>query len=66
MLKTLVFALASAIAALAPTAPAFAADPPAMPDDLDALQLADKAPAAAPQQAQRWRVFAEGAAGRAS
>lgn len=46
--------------------PATAADPPAEPaGDLDALDLADKAPetAAAPAAARSWRLFAEGAAG---
>ncbi len=50
----LVFALAAA-----------AAEPPsALPDELDALSLADKAPTAAPQAAQAWRVFVEGALGQ--
>jgi hypothetical protein len=44
-----------------------AADPPvAAPDEMDALSLADKAPATAAQSAQNWRVFLEGAATRRS
>lgn len=46
-------------------ASAQAAEPPdGLPDDLDALSLADKAPTAAPEAAKSWRVFVEGAAGR--
>jgi len=46
-------------------ASAQAADPPAeLPDELDALSLADKAPTETAQPAQNWRVFVEGAIGR--
>jgi hypothetical protein len=38
-----------------------ASDPP---DDLDALSLADKAPASSPQTTRPWRLFVEGAIGR--
>ena len=42
-----------------------AADPPAgPPDDLDALTLADKAPAEKPAAASPWRIFIEGATGQ--
>ena len=51
--------------ALCSAAPAWAADPPAgLPDELDALSLADKAPEETKAQAQDWRIFVEGAAGR--
>ena len=44
---------------------AHAAGPPAAPpDELDALALADKAPARSTQPARPWRIFIEGAAGR--
>jgi hypothetical protein len=50
--------------ALCAALPVRAADAPdAPPDDLDALTLADKAPAASAEQAQQWRVFVEGAGG---
>lgn len=53
--------------ALAVAAPAHAANlPDTLPDDLDALSLADKAPAAAPEQARAWRMFVEGAGGQSS
>lgn len=46
-------------------ASAHAAEPPdGLPDDLDALSLADKAPTAPPETAKAWRIFIEGAAGR--
>lgn len=42
-----------------------AADPPAAPpDDLDALSLADKAPATGAEPTRPWRLFLEGAIGR--
>jgi hypothetical protein len=42
-----------------------AGDPPSAPaDDLDALSLADKAPAASDQSARPWRFFVEGAVGQ--
>ncbi len=51
--------------ALAIAASAHAAEPPdALPDDLDALSLADQAPTTAPEAARAWRLFLEGAAGR--
>ncbi|MDL2336210.1 MAG: hypothetical protein QFE16_00060 [Pseudomonadota bacterium] len=50
---------------LAFAASAHAAEPPdALPDDLDALSLADKAPTTPPQAVQAWRIFAEGAFGQ--
>lgn len=50
---------------LAVSASAQAAEPPdGLPDDLDALSLADKAPTTAPQAAQPWRIFVEGALGQ--
>ena len=51
--------------ALCAVLPARSAEPPAAPpDDLDALSLADKAPAAVAPPAKAWRVFVEGAAGQ--
>ena len=46
--------------------PARAADPPpAEPNDLDALSIADKTPAAPPQKAASpWRIYVEAAGGR--
>jgi len=53
--------------ALAATPAARAADtPPAAPDDLDALSIADKAPTTPEKSAQKLRVFVEAAGGRAS
>lgn len=52
--------------ALGSALPVCAADPPgALPDDLDALSLADQAPGPESQPAARpWRLFVEGAVGR--
>ena len=45
--------------------PARAAEPPdALPADLDALSLADKAPTTTEQPAQKWRMFGEAAVGQ--
>ena len=52
-------------ATLIAASPVWAADPPpGLPSDLDALDLADKAPKAAPPAASPWRVFVEGAVGQ--
>lgn len=51
--------------ALALAGHARAADPPAAPpDEIDALDLADKVPQVQQQAARPWRLFIEGAAGR--
>ncbi len=52
--------------ALCAALPALAADNPAAsaPDDLDALTLADKAPAEQAEPKQPWRLFIEGAGGQ--
>ena len=53
-------------AALATVLPARAIEPPsvALPDDMDALSLADKAPSPTPPPVQVWRVFVEAAGGQ--
>lgn len=57
--------LTLALSAAGLGAQAIAADKPdTPPDDLGALQLADKAATTAPDQSQRWRIHAEGALGR--
>lgn len=61
MRRTLI-ALVTALGYCLPASAAEAAAPP--PDDLDALDLADKAPDAGPQAARPWRLFLEGAVGR--
>ena len=54
------------VAALVTVLPARAIEPPAaaLPDDLDALSLADKAPSPTQPPAQAWRVFVEAAGGQ--
>jgi hypothetical protein len=53
--------------ALTVALPVRAVEPPAAPpDDLDALSLADKAPAPTKPPAQAWRLFVEGAVGQGS
>lgn len=56
-------ALLAAVPALIAT-PGWAADPPALPAELDALKLADEAVPAAAPPARDWRLFVEGALGR--
>ncbi len=56
---TLCLALCAALPALATDNPAAGA-----PDDLDALTLADKAPAEQAEPKQPWRLFIEGAGGQ--
>jgi hypothetical protein len=59
------FTTCSLCLALCWTAQAQATDPPAeLPDELDALSLADKAPTEMTQSAQNWSIFVEGAVGR--
>jgi hypothetical protein len=57
-----VAALCTALCLALPARAADKADGP--PDDLDALKLADDAPAVPATQTRPWRVFVEGAAGR--
>lgn len=52
------------LALLVCTASHAASPPDGLPDDLDALSLADKAPTTAPQAAKSWRIFIEGAGSR--
>jgi hypothetical protein len=62
-MRLIVATLTLALCAVAPTHAA--GDPTdSPPDDLDALSLADKAPADAAQSAKSWRLFVEGAVGR--
>jgi hypothetical protein len=61
-MRQLIVAVSLVIVAAVPASGA--ETPAAPPDDLDALKLADQAPAETAQRAQAWRVFVEGAVGK--
>jgi len=61
-MRQLIVAVSLVIVAALPVSGA--ETPAAPPDDLDALKLADQAPAETAQGAQAWRFFVEGAVGK--